>query len=191
MMRNIILATMLLWASAASAQQLQQLARPAAEPEESRIMQAFIDKATGPCETRPALTCVDLGWKFAVSDPKRGMTIADLKRLRARLGTWYDWHSKELPTRTRASFGLGMLLADGLTMERLFALFDTDHDGRVTQKELLADVKPDKRPLGVVLSDPKSVDRADFARRLGMPPMLTDGFFQGQKPKDSAAAPAN
>ena len=145
-------------------------------------MQAFIEKSTVPCETQPAQTCIDLGWQFAVSQPKQGMTVADLKHLRARLGSWYDWHQKEFPSKTRGSIALGMMMADGLTMERLFSAFDTDHNGLVTQKELFADVKLDSRPLGVVLADPNAVDRAGFARRLGLPPMMTDGFFQGQKP---------
>jgi hypothetical protein len=184
-MRKIAFILLLLIASPALAQVQpppQPAAPPAAEPDESKLMQAFVDKATEPCETKPAQVCVDLAWQFAVSQPKQGMTVADLKRLRARLGTWYDWHQKQFPAKTRGSIALGMLMADGMTMERLFAAFDTDHNGLVTQKELLADVKMDNRPLGVVLSDPNAVDRAGFARRLGLPPMMTDGFFQGQKP---------
>lgn len=191
-MRKILIA-LLLSTSVASAQvpSPQPSGPPAAEPNESKLMQAFIDKATVPCETKPAQTCVDLAWQFVVSQPKQGMTVADLKRLRARLGTWYDWHQKELPARTRGSIALGMLMADGMTMERLFAAFDTDHNGFVTQKELLADVKMDNRPLGVVLADPNAVDRAGFAKRLGLPPMMTDGFFQGQKPAAPPPAQAN
>lgn len=165
----------------------QVQSQPELEPADSRLVQAFIDKASGPCETKPAQVCIDLGWQFAVAQPKQGMTLADLKRLRTRLGAWLEWHQSVLPARARSSIGIGMLLADGLTMERLFAAFDADRDGKVTQKELFADVKLDSRPLGVVLADPAAVDRAGFARRLGLPPQLTGGLF----PQQEARRPAN
>jgi len=190
-MRKIVIA--ILWfaaaliAPAAVAQQPLPPPRPQEEPADSRAVQAFIDKASGPCEIKPAQVCIDLGWQFAVAQPKQGMMLADLKRLRTRLGAWLDWHQGMLPVRARSSIGIGMLLADGLTMERLHAAFDADHDGKVSQKELFADVKLDNRPLGVVLADPVAVDRADFARRVGLPPQLTGGLF----PQQEAQRPAN
>jgi hypothetical protein len=168
-MRMIIIAA-LLWASAASAQQPE-------EPANSRMVQAFIDRAAEPCATKPAQACIDLGWQFAVAAPKQGMTLADLQTLRERLGAWYDWHKMGMPARSRSSIGLGLLLADGMTMERLHAAFDADHDGKVTQRELFADVKLDNRPLGQVLADPAAVDRMGLARRLGLPPTLIEGMF--------------
>ena len=181
-MRKIVIAILYFSASIAATSALAQQPlpppRPQEEPADSRLVQAFIDKASGPCETKPAQVCIDLGWQFAVAQPKGGMTLADLKRLRARLGAWFDWHRNELPARAQSSIGIGVLLADGLTMERLHASFDTDHDGQVTQKELFADTKLDNRPLGVILADPVAVNRAAFARRIGLPPQLTNGLFQ-------------
>ena len=181
-MRKIVIAILYFSASIAATSALAQQPlpppRPQEEPADSRLVQAFIDKASGPCETKPAQVCIDLGWQFAVAQPKGGMTLADLKRLRVRLGAWFDWHRNELPARAQSSIGIGVLLADGLTMERLHASFDTDHDGQVTQKELFADTKLDNRPLGVILADPVAVDRAGFARRIGLPPQLTNGLFQ-------------
>jgi hypothetical protein len=173
-MRTILIAALLLSASPALAQPPQ----PPDEPADSRAVQAFIDKATAPCESKPAQTCVDLGWQFAVGQPKQGMTLADLNALRRRLGAWYAWHKAELPPRARDSIAFGLLLADGMGMDRLHAAFDANGDGKVTQRELLADVKLDRRPLGEVLADPAAVDRAGLAQRLGLPPSLTEGLFQ-------------
>lgn len=180
-MRKIVFATLLLWTSAAVAQ--QPPAKPAEEPADSRALQAFIDRATGPCESKAAQSCVDLGMRFAAVKPKDGLTLADLQNLRKRLGTWYQWHQSELPMQTRASFAIGLMMADGMGLERLHAAFDTDGDGKVTEKELLANVKLDRRPLGEVLADPKAVDRAGLAQRLGLPPTLTNGLFQQQAQK--------
>jgi hypothetical protein len=194
-MRKIVIT--ILWVAAsfalvqmgatAYAQQPLPPQNPQEEPADSRAVQAFIDKASGPCEVKPAQVCIDLGWQFAVAQPKQGMTLADLKRLRTRLGAWLEWHKGTLPVRARSSIGIGMLLADGVTMERLHAAFDADHNGYVTQKELFADVKLDSRPLGVVLADPVAVDRAGFARRVGLPPQLTGGLF----PQQEAQRPGN
>jgi hypothetical protein len=145
---------------------------------DARVLQTFIDEAGTPCQTEPAKTCVDLGWRFAVSNPRDGMTLADLQRLRTRLGAWLAVNSSLLPPRARQSFSLGLMLADGMGMERLHSAFDTNHDGKVSQAELLTDVKLDQRPLGQVLADPNAVDRPKLAQRLGLPPALTDGLFR-------------
>ena len=187
-MRKIALVLLTLMAPAAYA---QQLAPQQQEPADSRSVQAFIDKASGPCQTKAAQACVDLGMQFAAANPKQGITVADLKLLRQRIGAWYQYHSQEMPARSRASFGLGLMLADGMTMERLHASFDTDHDGRVTQQELMSNVKMDKRPLGDVLADPKAVDRNALAQRLGLLPQLTAGLFQTPNSQLEAQKPGN
>lgn len=158
------------------------LASPAAlaqePPPDAAMVQQFIDGAREPCKTHPAQDCVDIGWWFAASDPDRGLSLDDVKLLRQRIGTWFQYYQPSLPPRTRNSVGLGLLLADGLTMERLHASFDTNHDGWVSQAELLADVTLDQRPLGEVLADRNAVDRAGLANRLGLPPAMLEGVFQ-------------
>jgi hypothetical protein len=152
---------------------------------EARVLQTFIDDAAVPCQTQPAKTCVDLAWKFAASQ-RDGLTVADLQKLRTQLGSWYEVNKALLPPRTRSSFSLGLMLADGMGMDRLHAGFDTDHDGKVSQRELLADVKMDNRPLGQVLADPAAVDRPSVARRLGLPPQITDGLFRATGSQQAA-----
>ena len=57
-------------------------------------------------------------------------------------------------------------------------MFDEDGNGVVTKSELLADVTLDARPLGKILADPKAVDRAAMARRLGLPLPILNGLFR-------------
>lgn len=176
-MRKILVAVFLLCAAPAFAQG-QPPAKPATEPADSRALQAFIDRARKLCETKPAQACVDLGMRFAAANPKQGLTLADLQNLRKRIGDWYQWHRAQLSPGERASFALGLLMADGMGLERLHAAFDTDGDGKVSEKELLANVRLDQRPLGKVLADPTAVDRVGLAQKLGLPPALTNGLFQ-------------
>ena len=98
--------------------------------------------------------------------------------LRQRLGAWFQAYQETLVPQARTGFGLGFLLADGMTMPKLHGSFDSNGDGYVSQAELLADVTLDQRPLGQVLSDPDAVDRVGLANRLGLPPAMLDQLFQ-------------
>ncbi|MGD9535556.1 MAG: hypothetical protein AB7P52_03940 [Alphaproteobacteria bacterium] len=170
-MRALPFIALLLWAPAVAAQQ------PSPEAD-ADAFQSFIEEARPVCEAKPAKACVDTGYRFAASSPGQGLTLADVHNLRRSLGAWYERHGPQLRPREQGSVELGMLLADGMGMERLHAAFDGDRDGMVTQEELLADVKLDSRPLGEVLKDPAATDRAGLARRLGLPPVLLEGLFR-------------
>lgn len=145
--------------------------------EDARLLQEFIDGASGPCQTQPAQDCVDIGFWFAAGDPDRGLTLEDTQVLRRRMGAWFEANQQTMQPQGRAAYGLGLLLADSLTIEHLHRSLDTDGDGYVSQAELLADVTLDQRPLGVVLGDPNAVDRNGLATRLGLPPALLAGLF--------------
>lgn len=146
-------------------------------PADARLVQEFIDGAREPCKTQPAQVCVDIGYWFAASDPSLGLSLDDVVLLRQRLGSWFQAYQPGIDPQARTAFGMGFMLADGMTMQKLHGAFDSDRDGYVSQAELLADVTLDERPLGQVLSDPAAVDRAGLASRLGLPPALLEGLF--------------
>ena len=109
---------------------------------------------------------------------RQGLTQSDVGNLQQNLKTWFAWRQAQLSPRERASVGFGLLVADGIGAERLHRAFDANGDGLVTQSELLTDVRLDSRPLGKVLADPNSVDRAGLARRLKLPPILVESLFR-------------
>ncbi|HEX5079553.1 MAG TPA: hypothetical protein VFV80_10415 [Geminicoccaceae bacterium] len=131
--------------------------------------------ASGPlCLQRPAAACVDAGWVFADRDADQGLSVAELQRLRDDVRAWALWRADDLYAPERSLLVLGLLLVDGVGVERLHALYDADGDGLIDRAELLADVHLDARPLGEVLLDPEAVDRAAIAARLGLPPGLLE-----------------
>ena len=146
-------------------------------PKEAYRVQSFLDRVQVVCGSAAAQRCVNAGWNFAARDPGRGLSLADVERLRQRLGVWYKWRQATLRNRERLSIGLGLLLADGMGLDRLHGAFDADGDGWLNQRELLTDVRLDNRPLGEVLLDPEAVDRAALARRLKLPINLLNGLF--------------
>lgn len=152
-------------------------ADPVTAAADASALSRFIDRAAPLCRSAPAPRCVDAGWRFAAERPAAGLSVADLERLRRRLGAWFAAEKSSLGPRTRGAVMLGMLLADGVGAPRLHAAFDADGNGRVSRAELLADVRLDSRPLGTVLADPHAVDRAGLARRLDLPPALIDSVF--------------
>jgi Ca2+-binding EF-hand superfamily protein len=132
-------------------------------------------KASGPiCLHRPAAECIEVAWTFADVDHDQGLSLAELTSIRDGLERWAIRHQADLSQMERSSILLGLLLADSIGLERLLSVYDTDRDGRISRRELLADVRLDRRPLGEILLDPAAVDRVAIARRLGLPPALLD-----------------
>jgi hypothetical protein len=126
------------------------------------------------CVQRPAEECVALAWRFADTDGDHELSAAELTSLRAEVEDWALGYPDELSPPERSSVALGLLLVDSIGVERLLQLYDANHDGLISERELLADVRLDRRPLGQILLDPAAVNRAAVARRLGLPPALLD-----------------
>jgi Ca2+-binding EF-hand superfamily protein len=132
-------------------------------------------QASGPiCLHRPAAECIEVAWTFADVDHDQGLSLAELTSIRQGLERWAIGHKDELSQPERSGIVLGLLLVDSIGLERLLAIYDTDRDGLISRRELLADVRLDQRPLGEILLDPAAVDRLAIAQRLGLPPGLID-----------------
>jgi hypothetical protein len=172
-MRTIFI-LLLIWSTSAWAQQKQQQTQALTE---ASAVQTFIRSASAACQRERAQACVDAGWKFAAKAPDRGLTLPDLQDLRRRVGSWFARYQNSMSAQERNSVALGLLVADGIGMPALHAAFDADRNGQVTKRELLADVALDDRPLGAVLSDAKSINRAGIARKLGLPAQYLEALF--------------
>ncbi|MEM7024586.1 MAG: hypothetical protein AAF637_18705 [Pseudomonadota bacterium] len=138
------------------------------------VFDRFVASSAPVCLYRPAAACVEVGWAFADVDGDDGLSVDELVDLRDGLRDWAVWRSDDLYPTERSLMMLGFLVVDGLGVETLHRLYDEDGDGLVSRAELLADVKLDDRPLGEVLLDRESVDRAAIAARLGVPPTILE-----------------
>ncbi len=145
---------------------------------DARTVQSFIQETSRTCTSRAARDCIDAGWKFVVVSPQHGLTLPELKSLRQRLGGWFSAYQDVLSPQDRGAVLVGLLMADGIGMERLHKAFDTDRNGRVSQRELLTDVTLDQRSLGAILTDVKAVNRKALATRLGLPPRMIEELFR-------------
>ena len=165
---NAVLVLMLVFAS------------PAVRAQEREVdaMNGLITGAVDACTRQVAQACVDMGWSFVGLRPEDGLTVAHLTEARRILGIWFEATQTLLPARARTMVGLGMLMFDGRGADRLIAGFDSNGDGVVTQRELLADVTLDQRPMAQVIVDPAAVDREGLAQRLELPPGMLQGMFE-------------
>lgn len=143
----------------------------------------FLAASSPVCLHEPSARCVDMGWRFADTDRDGTLSLAEVKAVRAAIQDWLSWKGGALPARDRTNVTLGLIVFDMIGADKLFASLNTSGTGKLTRKELLADVKLDNRPLGQVLSDPKSVDRKAIAAKLGHAAPVVSGMMDG---KDSA-----
>lgn len=140
------------------------------------------------CQNQPSKRCVDAGWKFADRDGDGKLTLQEVQAVRAQMGDWLAWKEGIQP-REKANVAMGLWVVDSAGLPNLFASYDANGDGRLTQSELLADIKLDERPLGKVLTDDKSVDRQRFSQRLGPLSKLAESLMQPRPAPGTTPAP--
>jgi hypothetical protein len=138
------------------------------------VFDRFVGRSAPVCQYRPAAECVDMAWIFVDRNDDEGLSVEELQELRDSLKDWTVWRADQLSRTEGSLLALGFLVVDSLGVGGLHAIYDADHDGLVSRDELLADVRLDDRPLGEILVDRQSVDRAAIAARLGLPPGLVD-----------------
>jgi Ca2+-binding EF-hand superfamily protein len=127
----------------------------------------FLKVSSPVCVNEPSGRCVDIGFAFADTDHDGKLSLAEIKSVRSSLQDWMAWKGDAVPAKQRTNIALGLIVLDIIGTDKLFASMNTSGTGKLTRAELLADVKLDNRPLGVVLQDPNSVDRKAIAAKLG------------------------
>lgn len=162
-------------------------ARPAATPQ-ILAFDKFMSQSSPICQKEPSQRCVDAGWRFADRNGDKTLSLAEVQAVRAEMGDWLAWKEGINP-REKANAAMGMWMVDSAGLPNLFASYDANGDGQLTQAELLADVKLDKRPLGQVLTDDKAVNRQRFSQRLGPLSKLAEALMQPRPAPGNSAAP--
>lgn len=178
--------------AAAVAQQTQPQARPApvrpmATPQ-VLAFDMFMTQSSPICQTQASQRCIDAGWRYADSNGDKTLSLAEVQAVRAVMGDWLAWKEGITP-REKANLAMGFLVIDSAGLPVLFAGFDSNGDGKLTQAELLADVRLDERPLGVVLTDETAVNRQRFSQRLGPLSKLAEAMMQPRPAAGNTAAP--
>ena len=150
---------------------------PAAAQADVAGLDRLIQTGRSVCETRPAQRCIDAGWAFADTNRDNVLDLAEIQRVRRLTEQWVIARGKSLPPRQQGSVLMGLMLVDSAGLPVLFANYDLNGDGRMTQAELFADVALDDRPLPWILADRDAVDLQASRRKLGALGPLLDAVI--------------
>ncbi len=155
-MRYLILSGCLLIIAAAA---------PPATAQES--FAGFIASLRDVCAQQPARTCTRRVSTFLDSDKDERITLREVETVRAQARSTVRDRTSGLNGAERSSISIGLLALPRANLATVFANFDTDRDGGLSEDELFADFRLDQRPLAKIIADPDSVDWTTFATRFG------------------------
>ena len=119
------------------------------------------------CTEAPAQECVDLGWRFADADGDGQLDLEEVGAVRRGFLDWAAEMQGVLSGREAMTLKLARGLLAVVPLSPLFALYDGDSDGKLSQAELLADVELDERPMAKILADGAATDWDAIQARLG------------------------
>jgi hypothetical protein len=153
-------------------------AAPPAPSPEAVAFDRFITASSPVCQNQPSRRCVDMGFGYADVNRDGALTLDELQTVRAHLDRWLAWRGPSLQPRERGAVLFGAQLLDAIGLPKLFGSYDANGDGKVSEAELLTDVRLDDRPLGQVLTDENAVDRQALQRRLGALAPAVEGMLR-------------
>lgn len=139
----------------------------AASPPTKEEIQQLVVIGSLLCTEAPAQDCVDHGWRFADADRNGYLDVEELNAVRAAFLEWAADVQGSLSGRERMTLNLARSLAGVVPLAPLFALYDENGDGELSQAELLADIQMDERPMATILADREATDWGAIRARLG------------------------
>lgn len=144
---------------------------------DSAALEKFVTQSRPICERQPAQKCVDAFWGYADVDRDGGLNLSEVERIRSVTESWVVENGKTLHPKDRSSIVMGIMMVDSAGLPTLFKNYDLNGDSKLSQQELLADVKLDSRPLPQILADRNAVDMQASKRKLGALGPLLDGML--------------
>lgn len=119
------------------------------------------------CANQPARTCTRRVSSFLDGDNDNQVSLREFEALRAAAKSTVRNRDSGLSTIERNLISIGLLTLRQAKLATVFANFDTDKSGGLSEDELFADFRLDSRPFAKIVSDPNAVDWQDFAARFG------------------------
>lgn len=146
----------------------------AAVPDGLARLDRFARETAPRCASIPATSCFEAGFRFVDADATGGLSRRELDGLRRDLLDWTKRNREQLAAADRQGILATLAVIELAGFENLFVSYDTDGDGELRRRELLADVRLDERPLPQLVADPRVVDWDRLRQRLGPAALLLD-----------------
>ena len=119
------------------------------------------------CAAQPARACTGRVSSFLDGDDDDQVSLEEFKTVRAQAKSTVKNRNSGLSGAERTSISIGLLALSPTNLATVFANFDTDRNGGLSEAELFADFRLDQRPLAKIIADPDGVDWTAFATRFG------------------------
>ncbi len=143
-----------------------------------KSLERFLQTGVPLCMKAPAVQCIDKGFAFVDTDHDGKLSLAEVEAVQVQVDRWTQANAGRIAEGDRQRLILGLLVLRTVGAKQLFTGYDANHDGALTQQELTADIRLDKRTLPEILSDPSSVDWNSLAARAGDAAPLLKGLFE-------------
>ncbi len=128
---------------------------------------AFVVGLRPVCAKSPSPDCASAIGSFLDSNANGRIEFAEAKRARDQAKRSVRDKNASLNSIERSMISVALMVFQHAGIRKVFANFDTDADGSLSQSELFADFRLDQRPFKDVIADPKGVDWKSFAARFG------------------------
>lgn len=119
------------------------------------------------CARKPARACTNQVSSFLDGDNDSRVSLREFESVRVQAKSAVKDRDTGLSAIERNLISVGLLALPHANLATVFASFDADADGSLSEDELFADFELDRRPLGKIISDPDGVDWQAFAARFG------------------------
>ncbi|MDH3738313.1 MAG: hypothetical protein OER92_03900 [Alphaproteobacteria bacterium] len=119
------------------------------------------------CAEQPARNCTQRVSKFLDSDSTNGVSLQEFEAVRTQAKSAVAARDSGLSNAERSILSISLLAFQQVKLADVFAKFDSDKNGGLSEGELFADFKLDQRPMAKIISDPASVDWNSLAARFG------------------------
>ena len=128
---------------------------------------SFIVGLRDVCAQQPSRTCTRRVSSFLDRDNDDRVSLQEVETVRAQAQSTARDRNSAISGIERTSISIGLLALPRANLPAVFANFDTDRDGGLSEDELFADFRLDQRPLARIVADPNGVDWTAFAMRFG------------------------
>lgn len=119
------------------------------------------------CAKEPARACTKQVSSFLDGDNDGLVSLPEFENVRTQAKAAVKGRDSGLSTLEHNLISIGLLALPHANLATIFARFDTDGDGGLSEDELFADFELDQRPLGKIIADPGGVDWQAFTARFG------------------------
>lgn len=119
------------------------------------------------CSQKPARVCTQRVAAFLDSDNDSRISLEEFQSVHAQAKLALKRRGSSLSATEHNLISIGLLALPRANLAAIFARFDADADGGLSEDELFSDFALDRRPLGKIIADPGGVDWKSFAARFG------------------------